>query len=427
MSRELPVMKQVGICLLVQLLLYPFVGAAETSISSREGELQKLQGAISSLQSELSDSEKTRQTLQSQLQVAEQKIGKTTRHLRVLAGSLKRQQQKLDQLKSERADQIKALELNRRALAKQLRSAYAMGRQERVKILLNQQDPAVVSRVLVYYDYFNRARNEQIARIGTVLSDLQETEAALLVEDQHLREIQAKVVSEKTALDEEQQTREKVLASLKLDIKSKGEILLGYKKDEQQLQSLVKRLQTELLTLPVETEKHKPFKQLKGKLKWPTKGRLANSFGTARGASLKWDGVVIAAKEGQEVRSVHHGRVAFADWLRGFGLLLIIDHGDGYMSLYGHNQSLFKEAGEWVEPGESVALVGNSGGQTNPGVYFGIRYNGRPVNPKQWCEGIRGKRIGMQRLDFADTARLASLINDASMINRFPAIDMAAQ
>jgi septal ring factor EnvC (AmiA/AmiB activator) len=109
---------------------------------------------------------------------------------------------------------------------------------------------------------------------------------------------------------------------------------------------------------------------------------------------LRWDGVLISAPEGQEVRAVHHGRVAFADWLRGFGLLLIIDHGDGYMTLYGHNQSLFKETGEWVEAGEPVALVGTSGGRARAGVYFGIRHQGRPVDPGAWCRASRGNRMG---------------------------------
>ncbi len=420
MTKQIRKRRLATLSLLLPLLLFSAFDALgeDKTIADKESELHKLQGEISTLQSELSEREKRRQALQSQLKQAEQKIGKTTRHLRVLAGSLQRQQQHLDQLKQEQSGQLQALERNRKALAQQLRSAYAMGRQERVKILLNQQDPAVVSRMLVYYDYFNRARNEQITTIDSALKALQETEAELLVEDQRLRDIQAKVVAEKRTLDQDQQTRQQVLASLGQEIESKGQQLQNFKKDEQQLQSLVKRLQSELLALPVETEKHKPFKQLKGKLKWPASGRLANSFGTARGASLKWDGVVIAAKAGLEVKAVHHGRVAFADWLRGFGLLLIIEHGDGYMSLYGHNQSLLKEAGEWVEPGESVALVGNSGGQTKSGVYFGIRYNGRPVNPKKWCTRIHGNRIGQQQHDANFSTQLAAIIKDLPIVGR---------
>lgn len=366
----------------------------EAQISSREGELKRLQQEISTLQSELSGRERERQALQEALRQAETAIGKTARHLRVLATSLERQQRLLDQLQAQRDDELKALEAHRQALKKQMRSAYAMGRQERLKILLNQQDPAVVSRLLVYYDYLNRSRAKQIRELDQALKALQETEANLRLEQERMRETRARELEEQRSLAQEQRKRQQVLAKLNQDIESKGQVLKGYKRDEQQLRNLVDKLQFELANLPVETEKHKPFKQLKGRLKWPAKGRLATRFGTTRVGGLKWDGVVIAAREGVEVHAVHHGRVAFADWLRGFGLLMIIDHGDGYMSLYGNNQSLFKEAGDWVEPGEPVALVGNSGGQTNPGVYFGIRYKGRPVNPKRWCEATRGNRVG---------------------------------
>ncbi|WP_428623245.1 murein hydrolase activator EnvC family protein [Sedimenticola sp.] len=368
----------------------------EASVSSREGELKQLQGEISNLQNQLSGRERERQALQEQLRSAELQIGKTARHLRVLATSLERQRLRLKQLERDRIGQHQALERQQEALKQQLRSAYAMGRQERLKILLNQQDPAVVSRMLVYYDYFNRSRAEQIRQLGQALAALQETEAAIRLESDRMRETQAHTLEQRRSLDREQEKRQQVLAMLDKDIEVKGERLQGYKRDEQQLQSLVKKLQMELINLPLETEQHKPFKQLKGHLKWPTRGRLAARFGQSRAGNLNWDGVVIAAKEGADVRAVHHGRVAFADWLRGFGLLLIIDHGDGYMSLYGNNQSLFKEAGDWVEPGEPIALVGNSGGQTNPGVYFGIRYQGRPVNPKRWCEATRGNKVGMQ-------------------------------
>jgi len=413
-------LRRVTFVLMLLMALPGYLSAAseEELISSREGELKKLQGEISTLQGQLSGREEERQALQVKLRRAETEIGKTARHLRVLATSLERQQRLLDQLQEQRGAQLEALEANRVALKQQLRSAYAMGRQERLKILLNQQDPAVVSRLLVYYDYFNRSRAEQINQLDKALEALQETESTLRLERERMRETQARALDERRSLDQEQQKRQQVLALLNQDIKSKGQVLQGFKQDERQLQSLVKKLQSELASLPIETEKHKPFKQLKGRLKWPTKGRLATRFGDSRAGNMKWDGVVIAASEGVDVRAVHHGRVAFADWLRGFGLLLIIDHGDGYMSLYGNNQSLFKEAGDWVEPGEPVALVGNSGGQTNPGVYFGIRYNGRPVNPKQWCEAIRGNRVGdLGRQFLTEPARLATAHPNVSAVS----------
>lgn len=385
---------------LVWLTVYPGHLAAaseEDLISSREGELKQLQGEISTLQDQLSGRERERQALQERLRHAETEIGKTARQLRELATNLKRQQHLLDQLQETRHGQRKALDANRQALKQQMRSAYAMGRQERLKILLNQQDPAVVSRLLVYYDYFNRSRATQIRQLNERLEALQETETRIRLESERMRETQAQVLDEKRALDQGQQERQQVLALLNREIESKGQVLQGYKQNERQLQSLVKKLLSELTNLPIETDKHKQFKQLRGRLKWPAKGQLTTRFGDIRAGNLKWDGVVISASEGMEVRAVHHGRVAFADWLRGFGLLLIIDHGDGYLSLYGNNQSLFKEAGDWVEPDEPVALVGNSGGQPHPGVYFGIRYNGRPVNPKRWCEAVRGNKVGERR------------------------------
>lgn len=385
--------------LLLLLVLPGLLSAASSAseaelIDNREAELRQLQGEISTLQSQLSGRERERQALQEQLRSAEKQIGETTRQLHTLSARQATQQQRLDQLEQLRDGQQQALAANRAALKQQLRSAYAMGRQERLKILLNQQDPAVISRVLVYYDYFNRSRAEQISRLDQALAGLRETETALRQEQERMHETRQRVLEEQRLLAREQDKRQQVLAMLDRDIASKGQVLEGHKRDARQLQELLSKLQAELANLPIETEKHKPFKQLKGRLKWPTRGRLATRFGDSRAGSLKWDGVVIAAGDGLEVRAVHHGRVAFADWLRGFGLLLIIDHGDGYMSLYGNNQSLFKEAGDWVEPGEPIALVGNSGGQTRPGVYFGIRYNGAPVNPKQWCEAARGDRVG---------------------------------
>ncbi len=291
-----------------------------------------------------------------------------------------------------------------------MRAAYAMGRQERLKILLNQQDPAVVSRMLVYYDYFNRTRTERMKQISTVLETLQETELALTLEERRLVELQSSELESKQQLDLAQEERMRVVAALNLDLRSKGQRLEGLQQDEAQLQKLLSSLQEELIARPLGKLDRKLFKSRKGRLSWPSKGRLTAKFGTARAGNLKWDGVVISAPEGREVKSIHHGRVAFADWLRGFGLLLIVDHGDGFMSLYGHNQSLFKETGEWVEAGEPVALVGSSGGQNNPGVYFGIRYKGRPVNPKAWCKRSRNNRVG-------------GLINPAGQLNSMSVLE----
>ena len=371
----------------------PLLAASDTEVDDKEKELGELRSRISQLQSELGSAENQRNALQSELQKTEQEIGNAARRLRVLDGSLQRQREKLDELSDQRRVQFDKLAGHQQVLAEQVRAAYAMGRQERIKILLNQQDPAVVSRVMVYYDYFNRARAERMSVIQKILDELKQTENAIASEQQRLQELQNRELSEQKRLEQNRALRHEVISALSRDIDDKGVALKGLEQNEAKLRDLIKQLQEALTDLSPEAGQQKPFKEKRGVLPWPTKGRLSALFGTSKVGSIKWDGVLIAAPEGQEIKAIDYGRVAFADWLRGFGLMIIIDHGDGYMSLYGHNQSLFKETGEWVEAGEAVASVGSSGGQRNTGVYFGIRYKGKPVNPKQWCRKSSNNRV----------------------------------
>ncbi len=226
------------------------------------------------------------------------------------------------------------------------------------------------------------------------LQSLAKLEQEISEEEQRLQQLFAKEEVEKQQLELAGEKRERIIAALNLQLQSKAQELEGLQANEKQLQSLLIELQDVLADIPLDPAANTPFSSRKGKLPWPATGRISASFGSTREVGkLRWDGVLIEAPEGREVRSVHYGRVAFADWLRGFGLLLIIDHGDGYMSLYGYNQSLFKETGEWVEAGEVIAQVGSSGGRSSTGVYFGIRHNGEPVDPKGWCKQIKGRRI----------------------------------
>jgi septal ring factor EnvC (AmiA/AmiB activator) len=281
------------------------------------------------------------------------------------------------------------------SLAQQIRAAYTIGQQEYVKILLNQQDPAAVSRTLTYYDYFNRARLTRIKSIDTSLAELQKLEEKIQAKTAKLERNQQEQSSEKTQLENTRSQRANVLARLHQQILAKGERLSLMQEDERRLQRLLDSLATapaDDAQTPADSElategtEHTPFRTLRGRLQWPSRGKLTTRYGSARKiGKLKWQGVTIRAPEGTEVRAISHGRVAFSDWLRGFGLLTIIDHGDGYMSLYGGNQSLFKEVGDWVEAGEVIAGVGNSGGRKNSALYFEIRHNGKPTNPLKWC------------------------------------------
>jgi septal ring factor EnvC (AmiA/AmiB activator) len=375
-------------------------GVAEDSPQDAKAKLEQVKQRIQALQNQLQTTQGEREEHSQALQQTEKQIGDFARRIRVTEQSLKRQERHLAELEQQRADARLHLDQHRSSLERQIRAGYAMGRQEKLKILLNQQDPAVVSRVMVYYDYFNSARVRQMDRIKESLVELRNIEREIAQEEQRLQQLLAKNQNQQQQLESARLGRKEIIASLTERLRNKGQELESLKSDEKQLRSLLADLQQALSDIPLDSAAHVPFNSRKGKLPWPSRGRLVASFGSSREVGkLKWDGVLIAAPEGQEVRAIHHGRVAFADWLRGFGLLLIIDHGDGYMSLYGHNQSLFKETGEWVEPGEVVAQVGNSGGRATSGIYFGIRHNGQPKNPVQWCKHIKGKKItGLGRI-----------------------------
>jgi len=362
--------------------------------AEQEQKLDLLRKRISGLQARMKLSQGEHSALSDQLQDSEQRIGRLARRLRVLAGRLERQQVRLQQLQQQQQQQQAALDQERDILRQQVRAAYAMGRQEQLKILLNQQDPAVVSRVLAYYDYLNRERMLRMQRIREQLEQLAHTRSQIDEERQRLARLQDERQQEKLALEQEQTTRREVMARLSREISDQGRELSRLRADEQQLQSLLRGLQEALADIPSAPAQQKKFAQLRGALRWPAQGVIAHTFGEPKIGALRWDGVMISAPEGNEVRAVHAGRVAFADWLRGFGLLLIVDHGDGFMTLYGHNQSLFKEAGDWVDAGEPVAGVGSTGGRKDSGVYFAIRRHGKAVNPARWCKRPRGKRVG---------------------------------
>ena len=357
-------------------------------------QLEALRERITELRQTIEAKSGEKTALSRHLREAESEIGRRARKLRVLDGRLVRQRERLDELNRRLAGQHQQMQAQRAALARQVRTAYAMGRQERIKILLNQQDPALISRAMVYYDYLSRARAAKMAEIRADTEKLRETEREIRVEEQALAGLHELQAAELATLRESQEARREVVARLTRELGDEGRRLDRLVGDEQRLQSLLDGLEQALSDIPVGHPQAASFGGLRGRLPWPTQGRVTTRFGAPRLGSLVWDGVMIAAPEGREVRAVHHGRVAFADWLRGFGLLLIVDHGDGYMTLYGHNQSLFKEVGDWVDTDEPIALVGASGGRDQPGVYFGIRHQGRPVDPARWCQRASRGRVG---------------------------------
>jgi len=366
--------------------------------------LEQLRQQIQVLRNELDSDVQRKQGLQSRLQRSERHIGKVVALLKKLGHQLRTQQRELKKLDTRRKGLQSDLHKHRVALARQIRAAWAIGQQEYVKILLNQQDPAAVTRTLTYYDYFHRARLARMQDIDENLAELRTVEKKIQQKKRNLEKNRKEQNREKAQLEKTRQQRASVLAGLQQQILAKGERLSLMEEDKRRLQRLLDSLATVSRPVPVvpegrkselvsEGSEHTPFAKLRGKLRWPSRGRLTTRYGSTRKiGKLKWQGVNISAPEGTEVSAISHGRVAFSDWLRGFGLLTIIDHGDGYMSLYGGNQSLFKEVGDWVETGEVIASVGKSGGRKDSALYFEIRHNGKPGNPLKWCRN-KPKRV----------------------------------
>lgn len=243
-----------------------------------------------------------------------------------------------------------------------------------------------MGRAMVYFDYLNKARSQHIQDYLENIRHKQTLEADITATTRELEALARKQLDQKEELSGFRNDRKRLLARLNKDIESQQLTLKDLENSRNRIEKLLMSLGELLADIPAAPDTQQPFSRLKGKLPWPTKGSIAADFGSSRHqGDLKWNGVLINAAYGTPVRVITHGRVAFADWLQGFGFITIIDHNDGYMSLYGHNQAQYKQAGDWVEAGEVIATVGDSGGQENTGLYFEIRYQGKPVNPAQWC------------------------------------------
>jgi septal ring factor EnvC (AmiA/AmiB activator) len=378
------------------LLSLPAVLNAAPDMNKAKSDLEQVRQRIGTVKSSLDTAEKRHQALLDELRKVERGIGSITGSLRTIDKKLRSQRLRLGLLRGDRQEQLESLETQKKALRGQVRAAYAMGRQQKVKLLLNQEEPATVGRIMMYYQYLNRSRVDEVESIRKNLKNLRRTEQEIGKEEQRLAALREREEQQKQDLELSFKARQEVMAALDEEIQSKGSELATLQMNEQRLKQLLARLQKEQQARAAKgLDTRAPFQQLRGKLQWPSSGLLVDTYGSERGGGARWNGVVISTTDGTEVRAIHHGQVVFADWLRGYGLLLILDHGNGYLSLYGHNRSLFKGVGDRVRPGEALALVGSSGGREDPGVYFEVRHNGHPADPKVWCVPIKGKRINM--------------------------------
>ncbi len=363
-------------------LLTPAPAAPAQDARKTEAELKALKAEINKVASQVKSDRAARDRLARELRTAEMSVSEVRKSLDGLREERAEHARKRAALGEDKRKRQAELAKERESLAGQLRAAYLIGNEEPLKLLLNQKDPARAGRMFAYYSYFGRARAEQIDRINATLARIDELDGELAAADERLAALEAERQAELGKLDNARTQRGKVLASLQVEARERTQNLERMKREQGALEKLLRELKRAIERFPPDT--NTAFGRLRGKLAWPVEGRLVARFGETRAGGVKWDGVVVAAERGAAVKAVYQGRVVYADWLPGLGLLTIIDHGDGYLSLYGHNDRLYKAVGERVSAGEPVAAAGDSGGRARPELYFEIRKGGKPVDPRPW-------------------------------------------
>lgn len=355
--------------------------------AATEAQLKTLRSQIEALRQQQEQRRRQESAARADLASIETRMGMANRALKATRTELAAARNRMQNLQRERTQYRQQRDRSAKALSQQMRAAFMSGGQEYLKLLLNQQDPAAFGRTMTYYGYLNRARSEQLKTLAFAMGRLVGLEEKIAEEVGKLSQLEADQETERSKLAGLQRQREKSLRQVETEIASDEKKIASLERDEKELGQLVKRIETVVRDVPVRLPKGSNFAQLKGKLGWPARGDFLQQYGDSRhDGRLRWNGVLIRAPEGREVSAIFHGRVVFADWLRGFGLMTIVDHGDGYMTLYGYNQTLLKQVGDWVEAGEPVATVGNSGGQQGNAVYFELRHNGRAIDPRPWCK-----------------------------------------
>ena len=370
------------------LLFQPITSFADTpeDIPGYQKKLDRLQQSIIKIQDHLKETRSHRGHTLTRLQKLESEISNNAQSLKKTETKIKNINQRISQLKKSLDLLSHKLKKQKHVLGEQLRAAYALGTQQNIKMLLNQQDPTEMGRIQAYFDYLNKAREQEIEQFVESIESKQQQEQELSTNLSAQKIALDKRKQQKRSLQKQRLKRNQLLAQLNEKIGNQEQTLTGLESSRNKIEDLLRSLGRLLADIPAAPGDTEPFKQQKGTLPWPVKGPFLARYGQSRHkGDLKWNGILIGSTYGTPVRTVSHGRIAFSDWLQGYGFIIIIDHGDGYMSLYGHNESLFKQAGDWVVAGEVIATTGDSGGQPDPGLYFEIRSRGKPVDPYQWC------------------------------------------
>jgi len=347
-------------------------------------QLDTLRAQIKAIASEQRALEGERGEATKGLREADSRVSAAVRDLRSTEAGIATQEIELEALEAKKLELEAGLGEQREALATLVRSAYALGRHEQLKLLLAQDRMSDLARVLAYHRYFQADRQQRITGLMAELQELATVAQRILDRRQQLEAARVQQQSELATLESQRADRAGVLAELESRFKDRSARLAALGRDEQAVLKLLKQLQDAVADIPRQVDDNRPFASRRGQMARPLAGNTLASFGGRMPDGRNSDGLLIAGTAGAEVRAVAPGRVAYSDWLKGYGLLVIIDHGDGWMSLYAFNDALLKDVGDWVRGGEPLATVGSSGGQGRPALYFELRRNGEPQNPTPW-------------------------------------------
>jgi septal ring factor EnvC (AmiA/AmiB activator) len=363
----------------------PAVAQGKTA-AQKEAELRKVNSRIEKVRKAVNQDIEKRDKLSVQLRDAELNVQSARKRLDEIRAQRIASEARLRELEQEQVKLQKDLAGERIALAGELRAAYINGREEEIKLLLNQEDPATFGRMLQYYGYFGRARAARIDGIREKLEHLALVKEKIAAEHSRLEQLEAGQEREVAALRSAQDQRAKAVKAINSQIQSKGGEIKRLESQARSLEKLIADLRKALENVPV--AKQAPFEPLKGKLPWPVQqGKVLARFGQPRaGGSMRWQGMLIGTDRGARVRAPFEGRVVYADWLPGMGLMIVLDHGGGYLSLYGHNEELFRKVGESVAGGDVIGSVGDTGGHNQPALYFEVRRGRQPVDPENWLQ-----------------------------------------
>lgn len=379
----------VALLTLVASAAVPAAARADDDLAQvKERELEEVRERISALKKSMDRAKRDRDRVTRELEESELAIARQRLLIGDIESERRNTERRLASLESDIARREAELERESRELAEQVRAAYMSGGQERLKLLLSQENPATLGRLLAYFDYLNRHRAENIEAVNGRLAALAALKSEVLAEEARLEQLAVRRNRELDDLNAAQERRRRLLAELDSRMADESREIARLADEEKALERLLVELTTILSDYPISSES--PFSELRGDLTWPVAGRLIRDYGQPRSGGIRWNGVVLAAERGSEVRAVYHGRVVFADWLAGMGLLIIVDHGDDYLTLYGYNETLLANPGDWVAPGDVIATVGDSGGQSDTGLYFELRHATRPINPRSWVTRTPG-------------------------------------